>query len=84
MILDSVPLSLYSGGVETIRTEVVGVVEADCPEDGGKWALYCTHYTSDGHQATSVLQDTNKRRLAEWKKHPTEWCCYCQEDRDKE
>jgi hypothetical protein len=46
---------------------------ADCPEDGGKHAIYCEH--ADGR--TSVLQDTNKRRLMEWKNHPTEWCEIC-------
>jgi len=25
------------------------------------------------------LQDTNKRRLAEWKRETLMWCCYCQE-----
>ena len=66
----------------TIRTEVIGVVEADCPSDGGKWVIYHVHYTSDGDEATSLLQDTNKRRLAEWKKHTIDWCCYCQAERD--
>lgn len=48
---------------------------ADCPEDGGKWAIYCEH-----EEGTSVAQDTNKRRLSAWLAHPDEWCCYCQEN----
>jgi hypothetical protein len=48
---------------------------ADCPEDGGKWAIYCEH---DGE--TSVLQDTNKRRLAQWRTETLVWCAYCQEE----
>jgi hypothetical protein len=56
------------------------VVLADCPSDGGKWAIYCEHTDSEGAViGTSVVQDTNKRRLAEWQKHSDEWCCYCQE-----
>ena len=66
----------------TIRTEVTGVELADCLEDGGKWVIYCTHFTSDGNAASSLLQDSNKRRLAEWKKHTIDWCCYCQAERD--
>jgi hypothetical protein len=57
-----------------------GVVEADVPADGGKWAIYCEHFNADGVIGTSVLQDTNKRRLAAWKNHSDQWCCYCQEE----
>jgi hypothetical protein len=46
---------------------------ADCADDGGKHALYCEH--ADG--STSVLQDTNKRRLMEWLAAPEQWCGYC-------
>jgi hypothetical protein len=54
---------------------------ADCPEDGGKWAIYCEHTDSSGEIiGTGVVQDTNKRRLATWQKHSLDWCCYCQEE----
>lgn len=51
--------------------------ESDCPDDGGKWGLYCTHEEGQG-----VLQDTNKRRLAAFKKDTNEWCPYCQKNED--
>jgi hypothetical protein len=56
------------------------VVLADSPEDGGKWAIYCEHIVDGEIIGTSVVQDTNKRRLAEWQKHSDQWCCYCQEE----
>lgn len=54
---------------------VYGPELANCPEDGGKWALYCEH-----ENGISILQDTNKRRLAQWKKHSSEWCSICYEE----
>lgn len=42
--------------------------------DGGKWALYCWHGDEVG-----VVQDTNRRRLWEWARHSTGWCCHCQD-----
>lgn len=57
------------------------VTLADCPEDGGKWAIYCEHTNAAGEViGTSVVQDTNKRRLQQWAKHSDEWCCLCQEE----
>jgi len=57
------------------------VTLADCPEDGGKWAIYCEHTNAAGELiGTAVVQDTNKRRLAQWAKHSNEWCCFCQEE----
>ena len=57
------------------------VTHADCPEDGGKWAIYCEHFDSTGEIiGTGLVQDTNKRRLASWEKHSIDWCCYCQEE----
>jgi len=49
--------------------------EADCPEDGGKHALYCVHDDN-----TFVLQDTNKSRLMGWLNSTIEWCEGCQQD----
>lgn len=51
------------------------LAESECPEDGGHWALYCEHLTGTG-----VLQDTNKRRLAQWLKEPEGWCTFCREN----
>ena len=65
----------------TYSTKVVGPFEAECPEDGGKWAIYCEHYAQDGELTySSILQDTNKTRLRSWKKHPGDWCGLCQEE----
>lgn len=58
------------------RSPRVSQVElAECPDEGGKWAIYCEH-----EQGTGLLQDTNKRRLAEWRTETLMWCCYCQEE----
>ena len=71
----------YDGGMTTYTTSQVQL--ADDPDDGGKWAIYCEHYDADGQIiGTGVVQDTNKRRLATWKNHSIDWCCYCQEIRD--
>lgn len=61
------------------KIRVIGPVEADCPEDGGKWALHCEHLVDGEWLSMSVMQDTNKKRLAEWKTASAEWCCECQE-----
>ena len=50
---------------------------ADCPDDGGKWAIYCEHENGCG-----ILQDTNKRRLSGWLNHTTEWCPICRNNQD--
>jgi hypothetical protein len=47
---------------------------ADCPEDGGKHALYCDH----DFFGCGVLQHTNKRQLLPWLKATEEWCPLCQ------
>ncbi len=67
-------------------TRISGVVPADCPSDGGKWALYCDHMdeaTGEWFNA-GLIQDTNKKRLAAWASVKrgagyTEWCPECQE-----
>ncbi len=48
---------------------------ANCPEDGGKWIIYCDH-----ENGCAILQDTNKARLNEWRKEPLMWCAFCQEE----
>lgn len=54
---------------------------ADCPEDGGKWAIYCEHYDAEGNLVDSaILQDTNKKRLNGWRTETIVWCCFCQEE----
>jgi hypothetical protein len=55
-------------------TRIIGVVEADCPEDGGKWALYCEHENGVG-----ILQDTNRKRISAWGSHSVDWCPICQD-----
>lgn len=63
-----------------MTARVVGPEPAECPDDGGKWALYHEHLDAEGDVvAVSIIQDTNKRRLAAWRNVPGEWCCYCQE-----
>ena len=60
---------------------VIGPEIADVPQDGGKWALYCEHLNDAGEViGVGLLQDTNKRRLSEWRTHSREWCPYCQEE----
>lgn len=66
-----------------MTTKVIGPELADVPQDGGKWAIYHEHYDADGEITyTAVCQDTNKRRLAAWKRSPVDWCDLCQEIRD--
>lgn len=65
----------------TASTKIVGVTEAECPEDGGKYAIYCEHFDANGQPTySSILQDSNKARLAAWKNDSTEWCGLCQEE----
>lgn len=64
-----------------MNTKVSKVELADCPGDGGKWVIYCDHLDANGEVVDSgMLQDTNKARLAAWRKEPIVWCCYCQEE----
>lgn len=56
---------------------------AEAPDDGGKWVIYCDHTDDTGDLiGVGLLQDTNKRRLSEWRNHSDEWCPYCQEEAD--
>jgi hypothetical protein len=64
------------------RTRIIGVVEAEVPSDGGKWALYCEHLENGEWLNGGIIQDTNKARLAGWihvKRGNgfTEWCDAC-------
>jgi len=66
------------------EVRIVGVVEAEFPEDGGKWMLLCEHLKDGEWENAGIIQDTNKRRLAGWKSAKwddglTEWCPECQE-----
>lgn len=64
-----------------MRASVIGPELADAPDDGGRWALYCEHIDDTGEViGVGLLQDTNKRRLSEWRTHSREWCPYCQEE----
>ena len=60
--------------------KVSPVEVAECPQDGGRWVIYCDH----GGDNIALLQDTNKRRLAEWRTETIVWCCYCQEEAEIE
>lgn len=63
------------------KVKVHGPELAEVPDDGGKWALLCEHFDDDGVSTGigGILQDTNRRRLAGWKRHPDQWCPECQE-----
>lgn len=67
------------------RVRVVGPVPAECPDNGGRWALLCDHLGVDGEWYNGgIIQDTNKKRLAGWKTQDshdglTGWCPACQE-----
>lgn len=66
-------------------TKVTGPELAECPDEGGKWIIYCEHFDSDGEvENVGICQDTNKRRLAAWKREPLMWCCACQEAHEEE
>jgi len=66
-----------------VTTRVIGPELAECPGDGGKWAIYHEHLDGNGELIyTAIAQDTNKRRLAQWKRIPVDWCHLCQEIRD--
>ena len=57
---------------------------ADCPDDGGKWIIYCDHHDENGNLIDSgILQDTNRRRLNLWRTDTLMWCCYCQEEHNQ-
>jgi hypothetical protein len=70
------------------QTRIVGVVEADYPDDGGRWALMCEHLVDGEWVNAGIIQDTNKRRLATWIDAKrgygfTTWCPECQEAHGK-
>jgi len=44
--------------------------EGLCIEDGGKWLLICEDHSS-------IVQDTNHRRLWAWADRPEDWCEEC-------
>ena len=68
----------------TYKTRIIGVVESECPDDGGKWAIYCEHFIDGEWISAGVIQDSNKQRLAghiyEQKRGEgyTDWCDACQ------
>ena len=56
---------------------------AECPEDGGKWAIHCEHFVDGEWLSFAILQDSNKRRLSEHRTSKfcdglTTWCDECQ------
>lgn len=81
--MHQIPISLgYDVCMGTNTTHTTSQIElADCPADGGKWVIYCDHYDADNNPiGTGLLQDTNKRRLAQWRNHSDQWCPLCQEE----
>jgi hypothetical protein len=67
----------------THSTQIEGPKLSPCPADGGKWELLHIHFDADNNEfGVSILQDTNKARLAKWKKEPLMWCCLCQEENE--
>ena len=69
----------------TYKTKIIGPVEADCPGDGGRWAMICEHFENEEWTSQGIIQDTNKRRLAgHWDEKRgagyTDWCCTCQDE----
>jgi hypothetical protein len=66
--------------IDMTKRKASPVELADCPEDGGKYIIYCEHFDDDGNLVESaILQDTNRRRLNAWRTDTLTWCCYCQE-----
>ena len=68
----------------SFTTRIVGVVEADCADDGGKWALMCEHLVDGEWINAGIIQGNNKRDLATWilakrGEGYTTWCPACQE-----
>ena len=64
-----------SKGSEMIKTKklqntTVVLDWADCPEDGGKYAILC-----DEHGF--LLQGNCKKTLWQWAKTPADWCGAC-------
>ena len=67
-----------------MKRKATPVELADCPDDGGKWIIYCDHYDQNFDLIYSgILQDTNRRRLNSWRTETLTWCCYCQEGSDQ-
>lgn len=68
--------------METNTTHTTSQIElAGCAADGGKWVIYCDHFDADNNPiGTGLLQDTNKRRLAQWRNHSEQWCPLCQDE----
>jgi hypothetical protein len=65
----------------TASKRVIGPALADCPEDGGKWAIWCEHFDANGEPIyCGVTQDSNKARLRPWKNDTASWCGLCWEE----
>jgi hypothetical protein len=73
-----------SAAMSNTQIRISKVEEAECPEDGGRWAIHCEHLVDGEWLSFAVLQDTNKRRLSEWRSSKfsdglTTWCDECQQ-----
>jgi hypothetical protein len=56
--------------VKKLANTTVSLDFADCPEDGGKYQLFC-----DAHGY--ILQGNNKNDLWKWAVTPADWCGAC-------
>lgn len=69
----------------TTTHSVIGPEIADVATDGGKWAIYCEHYDTDGEMIyCAILQDSNKARLSAWKRDTHVWCEQCQSEGEQQ
>lgn len=57
--------------VKNVGNTTVTLEYADCPDDGGKYALVCSNH---GY----LVQDSNKSRLWQHASTPADWCDACE------
>ena len=56
--------------VKKVGNTVVTLENADCPDDGGKYAIVCGNHSY-------LLQDNNKQRLWKHAVEVQDWCAAC-------
>lgn len=54
--------------MKVVDNRVVTLEYADCPDDGGKYALICSIHSG-------IIQDSNKARLWGNVDDVKDWCC---------
>jgi hypothetical protein len=55
---------------KNVGNTLVTVEYAECPDDGGKYAIVCNNHSY-------LLQDNNKQRLWKHAESVMEWCAAC-------